>query len=106
MSFRRRDGAPPLVFGHRGVRGTAPENTMSAFDLAADAGADGVELDVRTCRAGELVVCHDPTLERCSAGRDLREVAELDLTELARADVGAGQGVPSLVKVLDWARDR
>src|SRR6476646_7269082 len=105
-SFRRLSGAPPYVFGHRGVRGAAPENTMAAFELAAASGADGVELDVRLCRTGELVVCHDPTLARFTGGRDERKVADLDLGELARADVGSGQGVPPLAEVLRLARDR
>jgi glycerophosphoryl diester phosphodiesterase len=51
-AFRRPAGAPPFIFGHRGVRGEAPENTMAAFELAAASGADGVELDVRVCRSG------------------------------------------------------
>jgi glycerophosphoryl diester phosphodiesterase len=104
--FRRPDRAPPYVFGHRGVRGAAPENTMTAFQLAAESGADGVELDVRLCRTGELVVCHDPTLERFTGGRDVRSVADLDLAALARVDVGGGSSVPSLVEVLEFARGR
>jgi len=105
-SFRRPSGAPPYVFGHRGVRGEAPENTMAAFDLAARSGADGIELDVRLCRSGELVVCHDPDLARLTGGRDLRNVADLDRAELARVDVGGGQGVPVLSEVLTWAESR
>lgn len=101
--FRRRAGSPPWVVGHRGVRGAAPENTMAAFELAARAGADGVELDVRLSRSGELVVCHDPTLERATRGRDVRAVADVDSAELATIDVGDGQGVPRLRDVLDWA---
>src|SRR5258706_9802958 len=104
--FRRPDGSPPYVFGHRGVRGAAPENTMAAFELAAQSGADGVELDVRLCRTGELVVCHGPTLARFTGGRDERKVADLDLAELARVDVGGGAPVPALSEVLDFARDR
>jgi glycerophosphoryl diester phosphodiesterase len=105
-SFRRPKGAPPYVFGHRGVRGEAPENTMAAFELAARAGADGVELDVRLCGSGELVVCHDADLTRLTAGRDTRKVADLDHHELARVDVGDGQGVPLLSEVLAWAEPR
>jgi len=104
--FRRPSGAPPLVFGHRGVRGEAPENTMAAFDLAAESGADGVELDVRLCRSGELVVCHDADLARLTRGRDTRRVADLDRAELARVDVGDGQSIPLLVEVLAWADSR
>src|SRR5689334_23918619 len=102
--FRRQDGAPPFVYGHRGVRGEAPENTMAAFELARKYGVQGVELDVRPCRSGEVVVIHDPTLVRSTGGRDSRAVADLDLRELREADVGAGERVPLLTEVLDWAR--
>jgi glycerophosphoryl diester phosphodiesterase len=106
LSFRRPKGAPPYVFGHRGVRGEAPENTMAAFELAAAAGADGIELDVRICRSGELVVCHDADLARLTDGRDIRKIADLDGGELARVDVGGGQRVPLLTEVLTWAERR
>jgi glycerophosphoryl diester phosphodiesterase len=79
---------------------------MPAFELAAAAEADGVELDVRLCRSGELVVCHDPTLARFTGGRDERKIADLALDELARVDVGGGAPVPSLAEVLRFARDR
>jgi glycerophosphoryl diester phosphodiesterase len=105
-SFRRPKGAPPYVFGHRGVRGEAPENTMAAFELAVAAGADGIELDVRLCRSGELVVCHDVDLARLTDGRDTRKVADLDRGELAGVDIGGGQGVPLLAEVLAWAERR
>jgi glycerophosphoryl diester phosphodiesterase len=88
------------------VRNAAPENTMAAFELAASQGADGIELDVRTCKTGEVVVCHDPTLARVSNGRDARVVAELSAAELQAADVGQGQPVPLLCDVLSWARAR
>ncbi len=79
---------------------------MAAFELAARSGADGVELDVRLCRTGELVVCHDATLTRLTAGRDERKIADLDRVDLSRTDVGEGQPVPLLTTVLDFARDR
>jgi glycerophosphoryl diester phosphodiesterase len=101
--FRRRDGSRPFVIGHRGVRGAAPENTMAAFALAANQGAEGVELDVRVCRSGEVVVCHDPALARATGGRDERAVAELDASELAKVDIGNGESVPLLGAVLAWA---
>jgi glycerophosphoryl diester phosphodiesterase len=102
--FRRPVGSPPLIFGHRGVRGEAPENTMAAFELARKYGAVGVELDVRLCRTGEVVVIHDPTLARSTSGRDARAVADLELDELRKVDVGDGKGPPLLSEVLDWAR--
>jgi glycerophosphoryl diester phosphodiesterase len=89
--------------GHRGVRGARPENTLSAFALAADEGADAVELDVRRCATGELVVVHDPDLERIAG--DARKVAELPWTDIARADV-SGERVPRLADVLALCRER
>jgi glycerophosphoryl diester phosphodiesterase len=52
------------VIAHRGASGLAPENTLDAFDLAAKAGADAFELDVRLSRDGAAVVIHDATLDR------------------------------------------
>jgi glycerophosphoryl diester phosphodiesterase len=49
-----------LVLAHRGACWDAPENTLEAFELAVDQGADYVEFDVRTTRAGRFVVAHDP----------------------------------------------
>jgi glycerophosphoryl diester phosphodiesterase len=102
--WRRADR--PLVIGHRGVRGDRPENTLAAFEHAGDQGADGIELDVRTCGSGELVVIHDPTLKRVSSGSEARAVAEMRWDELRRVDVGDGQRVPLLVDVLACARAR
>ena len=49
-----------LVLAHRGASRDAPENTPDAFRLADRQGADGVELDVRLHRSGQLLVRHDP----------------------------------------------
>ncbi len=49
-----------LVIAHRGASAAAPENTVEAFRLADEMGADGVELDVRLAADGRLVVAHDP----------------------------------------------
>jgi glycerophosphoryl diester phosphodiesterase len=57
---RRRPGAPVVVLAHRGGAGPFRENTLEAFAAALAAGADGVELDVRQCADGALVVHHDP----------------------------------------------
>ena len=59
------------IFGHRGASGYAPEKTIEAFRLAAEMGADGVELDVQMTRDGELVVAHDETIDRVSDGSGL-----------------------------------
>lgn len=102
----RAPGAGPRIIGHRGARGAAPENTLGAFALAARLGAPAVELDVRTCASGELVVFHDPTLERLTGGRDSRAVAALPWSELSRVPLPAGERVPLLAEVLAALRPR
>jgi glycerophosphoryl diester phosphodiesterase len=94
------------VFGHRGARKKAPENTMAAFERAVADGADGVELDVRLDGDGEVVVIHDTTLSRVTGGRDDRHVDVLGKSELGKVDVGQGERVPLLAEVLSWARER
>lgn len=101
--LRRSPGAAPLVLGHRGARYAAPENTHAAFELSRAEGAHGVELDVRLVKTGEIIVLHDPTLARVTKQTDRRNVEQLSLAEARRADVGAGERVPLLAEVLDWA---
>lgn len=72
----------------------ASENTLCAFRLALEQGADGVELDVRRCKSGELVVAHDADFRR-GAG-DARAVAELSLREIARIELPGGEHPPRL----------
>ena len=49
----------PLLLGHRGVRGSHPDNSLAAFQMAFAAGLDGVECDVQLARDGALVLIHD-----------------------------------------------
>lgn len=58
----------PYILAHRGASGYAPENTMEAFELAAEMNSDGVELDVQMSKDGMLVVIHDETIDRTSNG--------------------------------------
>jgi glycerophosphoryl diester phosphodiesterase len=67
--------------------------------LALAQGADGVELDVRLCASGEVIVLHDPDLERI-AGVALR-AADASLDDLRSADLGAGERVPRLDEAID-----
>ncbi|HEV2705267.1 MAG TPA: glycerophosphodiester phosphodiesterase family protein [Pyrinomonadaceae bacterium] len=76
----------PLIIGHRGASGSAPENTLSAFAQAIADGADGVEFDVRLTRDQVPVVIHDATLRR-TALRDA-EIASLSSSELRETDAG------------------
>jgi glycerophosphoryl diester phosphodiesterase len=92
----------PLVFGHRGAAGTCPENTHVGFRQAFAERADGIELDVRCCASGEVVVIHDETVDRTSDGTG--RVADLSLSELRGFDFGRGTGsgretIPTLEEV-------
>lgn len=84
---------------HRGFCGVNPENTVAAVEAAVAAGADGVEVDVRRCRSGELVVCHDETVDRTTDGAGA--VADLTADELAALSVeGSDEGVPTFAAVV------
>lgn len=93
-----------LILGHRGASGAAPENTLRAFALAAEAGADGIELDVQPSADGVPVIMHDETVERTTDGRG--RVADLTYAALAALDAGAGERVPTLEEALTLARGR
>ena len=101
----------PLVIGHRGASGHAPENTMASFEKALAMRADAIELDIHPTRDGQLVVLHDLGLERTTSGRG--RVCDHTLAEIRALDAGswfhpsfAGQRVPTLGEVLAWARGR
>jgi glycerophosphoryl diester phosphodiesterase len=70
---------------------------------ALEQGADGIELDVRLCKSGEVLVLHDPDLVRV-AGREL-VAAEATLDELQRCDLGEGERVPTLEQAMDLVLD-
>lgn len=95
-----------IIYGHRGARGEAPENTLAGFGRALEAGVDRVELDLHLAKDGVLVVIHDDTLERTTNGRG--KVARHESRALAALDARRGgpgwpvpQGVPTLEEVLD-----
>jgi glycerophosphoryl diester phosphodiesterase len=99
------------VTAHRGASLRAPENSMAAFREAHEAGTDYVELDVQRTRDGAIVVIHDGDLMRM--GGDPRKVQDLTLAEIGTIDIGskrgpqyAGERVPTLAEVIDFARGR
>lgn len=99
----------PLIMGHRGAMGHAPENTLASFKLAHEMGVEAVELDVHLSADGVLVVHHDETLDRTTSGSG--EIAAMTLEQLRQLDAGskfsmdyAGERIPTLEEVLTWAR--
>jgi glycerophosphoryl diester phosphodiesterase len=102
---------PVLVIAHRGASAEAPENTMAAFRLGADHGADFVELDVQESADGEVVVVHDSDLMK--AGGSPLKIWEAPAAALRAVDIGSrkgpqfsGERVPTLDEVFTHLRGR
>lgn len=100
------DQDAPLVIGHRGASLRAPENTLAAFRLADELGADGVEMDIKLTKDRVPIVMHDSTLERTTNGSG--RVRQTTYADIAALDAGAwfsdaysGERVPTLTEVLE-----
>lgn len=87
----------PLIIGHRGAKGIAPENSLSGFKKAIELGIDGVELDVHLTKDEKLVVIHDMDLKRFS-GLNI-PIKQLTLEELKKYNISE-QFIKNQEKVL------
>jgi len=95
MSFWiRHTNTKPLIIAHRGASYDAPENTLSAFRLAAEQGADGLEFDVQLSADGVPVIFHDAKLERTTNGRG--KVTDQSFEQLQQWDAGGGNKILAL----------
>jgi glycerophosphoryl diester phosphodiesterase len=103
----------PLVIAHRGDSAHRPENTLASFASALELGAAVVEFDVHLSRDGEVIVIHDPTVDRTTDGHGM--VKRLDLADIRQLSAGystrfgstyAGERVPTLAEVLGLLRER
>jgi glycerophosphoryl diester phosphodiesterase len=104
-------GRTVLTSAHRGEHAHHPENSLPAIHGAIDAGMDFVELDVRTTSDGQLVIMHDPTVDRMTDGKG--EVKNMTLAEIKKLDLGArfpGQfpnlRVPTFDEVLELCKGK
>ena len=98
------------VAAHRGWSTKYPENTMEALKAAIDLGVDQIEIDVRVTRDNELVVMHDPTVDRTTNGTGL--VCDKLLSEMKALDAGSYMGeefkglrVPTFSEVMELVKD-
>jgi glycerophosphoryl diester phosphodiesterase len=97
---------PPIIFAHRGASAHAPENTISAFELACSQGADALEIDTQLSADGQVVVFHDLKVDRTTNGQG--KVSQLPWLELQSLDAGSyysekyrGEKIPLLDEVLE-----
>ena len=98
----------PLIIAHRGASGEAPENTMVAFKLAWELGADGIEGDFHLTRDGHIVAIHDKDTNKVTKGKNKLIVKKTSLKELQGLDVGSWKNekyskarIPTLEDVID-----
>jgi glycerophosphoryl diester phosphodiesterase len=100
-----------LNIAHRGASGRFPENTLTAFRAAIEAGADMCELDVQSTRDGAVVVMHDDTLDRTTDGHGalsaltLAEAKALNIVN-GRDRTLTGEHAPTLDEVFALTRGR
>ena len=92
------------VVGHRGAAKLVPENTLPSFERAIALGCGATETDVRLSADGQLVICHDETVDRTTNGTG--KVADLTLAQLRQLDAGDGAKMPTLAEVLECVRGR
>ncbi len=98
-----------LIWANRGASGYAPENSMEAFKLAKDQGADGIKLEIHLTKDGQLVVAHDETIDRCSNGTGC--IIDMTLKELRTYDFSnslpdhKNTKIPTLEEVLCFIKN-
>lgn len=76
-----------INYAHRGASEYAPENTMSAFDMALQLGANGIELDLQRTRDGKIVIFHDNKIDNKSNKRG--KISDYTYQELLDFDFGS-----------------
>ena len=76
-----------MVIAHRGANDMAPEETMPAYTIAVQEKANYIEMDLRETKDGQLVLMHDPTIDRTTNGGG--EVSQFSLLELQKLDAGS-----------------
>ncbi|WP_185971058.1 glycerophosphodiester phosphodiesterase family protein [Alkalicoccobacillus porphyridii] len=93
------------IFAHRGFSEKYPENTMTAFEYAAAAGADGIELDVQLTKDGVPVIIHDRHVNRVTSGKGrvnsftVKEIQALQMKE------DKNERIPTFEEYLDWSKN-
>ncbi len=107
VSATKSVSAMPLIVAHRGASHDAPENTLAAFELAWEQGADVIEGDFYLSADNQIVCLHDKTTTRTAPNQPSYTVSEATLDQLRELDFGAwkspeyaGQKIPTLSEVL------
>lgn len=94
------------VIAHRGGASLGPENTISCITKGILSGADAIEVDVHLSTDGELVVCHDETIDRTTDGTG--RIEELTLSQIKSVSIKGfeeSEKIPTLCEVLNVCKD-
>jgi glycerophosphoryl diester phosphodiesterase len=96
----------PIIIAHRGDKTHAPENTLAAFKMAAENGADAIEFDVKLTVDGRVIVLHDKTVNRTTNGAG--KISQLPFAAVKDLEAGAwfsekfrGEHIPTLDEVFE-----
>lgn len=81
----------PAMVAHRGLSSLAPQNSLPAFELAAEYGFDGYEFDIHTTKDGKWVVIHDDTVDAMTDGSGF--VKDFTLDEIRKLKLDSGNGI-------------
>jgi glycerophosphoryl diester phosphodiesterase len=92
------EGTPPRIIAHRGLALHHGENTLGAFEAALASGADILETDVHLSSDSQVIIAHDAHLSRVAGRSGL--ISDFTAAELARMDLGYGEGFPTLEEAL------
>jgi len=100
------DFSLPIIFAHRGASAYAPENTLAAFELAVQQGAQAIELDAKLSADGLVIVIHDQSVDRTTEG--VGKVVEMPFSAMRELDAGIsfsekfrGERIPALDEVFE-----
>lgn len=100
-----------INFAHRGFSGKYPENTMTAFEKAIEAGCEGIELDVHFTKDKEIVITHDEKIDRVSNGSGLvkdmtyEELCTFDFSYIYTDKTGFSR-IPTLREYFELVKDK
>ncbi|MGO4115881.1 glycerophosphodiester phosphodiesterase family protein [Rhizobium ruizarguesonis] len=94
-----------FIIGHRGGRNLWPENSLSGFRKLAQMPVDGVEFDIHLTRSGEVLVIHDPTLDRTTGAHGLVANLRPGESRTLRLKESDGETIPTLEEVLAVFKD-
>lgn len=92
-----RDTTTVIVTAHRGDWRNFPENSIAAIVSAAEMGVDIVEIDIQQTKDGQLILMHDPTLDRTTTGKG--KIADWTLDSIRTLRLKNGVGIKTKHKV-------